>query len=116
VRLGLVGVGNEAFDFLGGVIANGLHPGNMPSLTGALLNELLRAPGTFAFRHSVKQIGRDKDAIRSMLRSHQDDAGSLRLIAEPIPGRCENENQNNADDQVILPGGTREIPENQAAA
>ena len=116
MRLGLVGVGNEAFDFLRGFIANGLHPDNMPRLTGALLNELLRALGTLAFGHDVKQFGRDKHAIRSMLRSHQDDAGRFRLIAEPISGRGEDKNQNDADNQVVLPRRARKIPENQAAA
>ena len=85
--MGLICVGDEAFNFLGRFITNGFNVSHMPRFASALMDEKLSAFGTIGFRNGFQQIRGDEDPVRSGLGRHQDDAGWLRLIPKPFAGR-----------------------------
>ncbi len=84
--MGLVCVGDEAFNFLRRFITNGFDVSHMPRLASALMYEKLSAFGTIGFRNRFQQIRGDKDPVRSRLRRHKNDARRLRLIPKPFAG------------------------------
>lgn len=92
---------------------NRLHSHYVPILTGALMNQRLRPPASLFLRHRFQQVGRDKYLTGPSLRSHEHEAGRARLVPKPIAWHRKDKNQDQPDDDVVLPGGAGEIPKDK---
>lgn len=104
------GVSDETFCFLLGLVMNRFEAHHVPSFSCPLMNHGFGFLKPLRFRHSGQQTGGDEYRARPALRGHQNDAGRFGLIVEPIARSDEDEDQDEADDDIVLPGTAREIP------
>lgn len=106
-------IGNKALDLFFGFVSYGLDPDHMPGFPGSLPDKILRFGGSFCIRNSLQQFSSDENAISAVQRRHQDDAGGFGLIVEPLSRGSKNEDENEADSNIVLPRGSREVPKDE---
>jgi len=108
-------VRDEALYFLFGFVSYRLYAIHAPGLSGPLTNQLLRFRPAALIGKRSQQFRRDENPVRTVQRGHQHDACPFRLIVEHDAWRRKDENQNEPDDNVVLPGGARKIPKNKTS-
>src|ERR1035438_8123681 len=61
-------------------------------------------------RDSGEQFGLHPEHVRALLRRQHYYAAGLRLISKPRPRSQKNEREDQSDDYIVLPTGTRIVP------
>lgn len=107
---------DEAFDFLLGLVTNGFHAHYVPGFPGSLVDQNFSALDALLFGHALEKLRGNENAIRAAQRRHQHHARGPWLVSEQVPRSDENEQQDQANYQIVLPGSSGEFPKEEPSS
>src|ERR1700733_13686632 len=108
------GVRNVPLDLEFRIVTNGLHPHDLVGFARFLINQILTSLQAGGIIQAIQQIGLDERAVVALFRRQKNDTCRPRLVAKELARDGEDEEKNQDDYDVVLPGATREVPENEA--
>ena len=104
---------DETFNLLRLLIADRFHSHDVPIFAGALMNQRFRPAASLFLGYGFEQICRDENLTAAPLRGHKHQGRCARLISKPVAWRCKDKNQDQPNDDVVLPGGAGKIPKDK---
>src|SRR5580658_11377799 len=108
------GVRNVPLDLEFRIVTNGLDPHHLVGLARFLINQILTSLQAGGIIQTVQQIGLDERAVVALFRRQKNDACRPWLVAKELARDGEDEQENQYNHDIVLPGASREVPENKA--
>src|ERR1700689_1815008 len=108
------GVRDVPLDLEFRIVTNGLHSHHLVGFARFLINQILTSLQAVGIIQAIQQICLDERAVVALFRRQKNDACRPRLVAKELAWDGEDEEKNQYNHDIVLPGATRKVPENKA--